>query len=191
MRSTSAWIWITWTGGRSSTCLTLSSWWSHPTAWRPSPLADARERWTQTTVSRKGLWRTCAIFFNLTNIKLGSDASAYTYNTIAQVYATTWHHMWPGRYLILETPLQNKCGHWLHYCASSSQKQGGQLLCSPAPHRFPPWLGLEVDPWAQRLWCQLLLRALPLPEELRYNTQLGKKARDLKNKTKNIVSHLF
>lgn len=32
-----------------------------------------------------------------------------------------------------------------------------------------------MDPRAQWLWCQLLLWALPLPEKLRYNTQLGKK----------------
>lgn len=53
MRSRVAGIWITWRGERTSTCLTWSSWWSHPTAWTPSPRADARERWTQTTASRE------------------------------------------------------------------------------------------------------------------------------------------
>ena len=54
MRSSSAWISINWTRKGNSTCLTSSSWWSHPIAWTLSPHADARGRWTQTTVSRKG-----------------------------------------------------------------------------------------------------------------------------------------
>lgn len=65
MRSTSAWIWITWTRKRSSTCPTSSSWWSHPTAWTLSPHADARGRWTQTTVSRKGFINHTYFYFTL------------------------------------------------------------------------------------------------------------------------------
>lgn len=73
MRSRVAWIWITWRRKRNSTCLTLSSWWSHPTAWTPSPHADAREHWIQTTVSRKGLYSSFFSLFTL-NINLPDNS---------------------------------------------------------------------------------------------------------------------
>lgn len=66
MRSINVWIWITWTRKRTSLDHTSSLWWSHLTAWSLSPPADAREHWTQTTVSQPQ--RRAAVFVSSTLI---------------------------------------------------------------------------------------------------------------------------
>lgn len=167
-RSTVAWIWITWRGKWNRISLISSSWWSRPTAWTLSQHADARERWTQTTVSRKGIH--ASFSWSLRNLFLVLSSFNGTFMCRSL-------NIWYNNEILREPKCstENISWDWLCFCSSSSsQKHGGELLCSPAAHWFPPWFGLEVDPWAQWLRCQLLLWAMPLPEELRHNAQLGK-----------------
>lgn len=56
---------------------------------------------------------------------------------------------------------------------SRLQQLRGELLRATTIHKFPAGLGLEVDPSARRVLCQLLLRSLPLPTQCRHHPQLG------------------
>lgn len=138
MRSTNAWIWTTWTRGRSSPCRTSSSWWSHRTAWRLSPHADARELWTQTTASRK------------------CNGTFYTYDQPIRLWNVSkiaLRLQVNALYLMSPSCDEDAADEWHNCCSLLSQKHRGELLRSQTPHRLPARPGLEVDPWAQWLRC--------------------------------------
>ncbi len=59
---------------------------------------------------------------------------------------------------------------WLSFCF---QKLRGELLRSAPVHRLPAGSGLEVDPRAERVSRQLLLRTVPIPPQRRHHAQLG------------------